>query len=64
MPIGLPIALLLGTLFGGLLWVLPVSKMVILLAGFAITLTRVSASGAWNCSSTIPLTKHRPGNCQ
>lgn len=39
MPIGLPIALLLGTLFGGLLWVLPVSKMVILLAGFAITLT-------------------------
>ncbi|GGA85130.1 pilus assembly protein PilA [Arenimonas soli] len=32
--------------------------------GFAVTLTRVSASGAWNCSSSIPLTKHRPGNCQ
>ena len=39
MSIGLPIALLLGTLFGALLWVLPASKVIILLVGVALTLT-------------------------
>ncbi|WP_043310098.1 O-antigen ligase [Pseudomonas sp. ML96] len=39
MNIGLPIAVLLGTLFGGLLWVLPISKLVILLAGVTLALT-------------------------
>lgn len=39
MNIGLAIAVLLGTLFGALLWVLPISKLVILLAGVVLTLT-------------------------
>ena len=39
MSIGLPIAVLLGTLFGALLWVLPASKVIILLVGVALTLT-------------------------
>ena len=30
---------------------------------YDVVLTRVSATGAWNCSSTIPLAKHKPGNC-
>jgi polysaccharide biosynthesis protein PslJ len=37
--IGLPIATLLGILFGALLWFLPVSKLLILLVGVALTLT-------------------------
>ncbi|GAB2670164.1 pilin [Arenimonas aestuarii] len=28
-----------------------------------ITLKRVSATGQWNCTSTIALSKHKPGNC-
>lgn len=39
MSIGLPIATLLGALFGALLWFLPVSKLLILLVGVALTLT-------------------------
>jgi hypothetical protein len=39
MPIGIPIAVLLGLLFGALLWVLPISKLLILLIGLAVTLT-------------------------
>ena len=39
MPIGFPIALIFGVLFGVLLWVLPVSKLVILMAGLALTMT-------------------------
>lgn len=39
MAIGLPIAILLGLLFGALLWVLPIVKLVILLVGVALTLT-------------------------
>lgn len=39
MAMGLPIALLLGGLFGALLWFLSVGKLVVLLAGAALTLT-------------------------
>jgi polysaccharide biosynthesis protein PslJ len=39
MAIGLPIAVLLGLLFGALLWVLPIVKLLILLVGMALTLT-------------------------
>lgn len=39
MNAGLPIALLLGSLFGVLLWFLSIGKLAILLAGFALTLT-------------------------
>ena len=39
MPIGIPIATLLGLLFGALLWVLPIGKLLILLIGLAVTLT-------------------------
>lgn len=39
MAIGLPIAVLLGLLFGALLWVLPIVKLLILLVGVALTLT-------------------------
>jgi type IV pilus assembly protein PilA len=31
--------------------------------GSAMTLTRVSATGAWNCTTTVPLAKHRPQGC-
>jgi polysaccharide biosynthesis protein PslJ len=37
--IGLPIAVLLGSVFGVLLWFLPVSKLAILLVGVALALT-------------------------
>ena len=39
MALGLPIAVLLGLLFGALLWVLPIVKLLILLVGVALTLT-------------------------
>ena len=32
-------------------------------SGKTITLTRVSATGTWNCTSNIALSKHKPGNC-
>jgi type IV pilus assembly protein PilA len=31
--------------------------------GLNVALTRVSATGAWNCTSSIALDKHKPGNC-
>lgn len=39
MPSGMLVAIFLGLIFGGLLWVLPASKMLILLVGSALTLT-------------------------
>lgn len=39
MAMGLPVALILGVLFGVLLWFLSVGKLAILLAGVALTLT-------------------------
>src|SRR3990167_5873433 len=39
MPLGISIAVLLGLLFGALLWVLPLGKLLILLIGLAVTLT-------------------------
>ena len=31
--------------------------------GLTIVLTRDSALGSWECTSTIALDKHKPGNC-
>lgn len=39
MPLGVPLALLCGGLFGALLWVLPAGKLLVLLAGAALGLT-------------------------